>query len=450
VAACLALACAEAARAAAPAAVEIVKPKSATVWVGERVPFSVDLLARGVVAGAPHFDLPEIEGAVLVKIAERPTLLTRTLGGEPYTVQRHDFALFIVRPGPREVPGIGVRFAARASPTAPAVEYERKTPPFSVTARVPEGAPPGALIVAATNLEVSERWEPPPADAKVGDALTRTVTVVAEGVPGILLPPLPSEDVRGLAVYPGEPEIRDQMARGEFKGMRVDRLTYVCTKPGPVTIPETVIRWWDVRKSVWKEHRLAGVTLRVAENPAFAEGRSAAGPPAPREWRAWSAGAAVILVAAAAAALGWFALAAGFRKRSASPAGREARAFRQVVRACRERDATTEYNAITAWLAVRGSASLVLEAALIEGVGPSDGESELRAELRSLQAALLSGGSGWRGDRLLSLLSAWRRRRGRRERKRQRALPASLNPGNPAAAESGRPQRANAGPAVAG
>src|SRR6185436_3860414 len=62
--------------------------------------------------------------------------------------------------------------------------------------------PADAPWLPARSLSLSESWSPEPDHTQVGDSLTRSLTVTAEGLSSTQLPPLPGTDVGGLRRYP--------------------------------------------------------------------------------------------------------------------------------------------------------------------------------------------------------------------------------------------------------
>ena len=71
----------------------------------------------------------------------------------------------------------------------------------------PETYPPNAPWLPARSLSMSETWNPEPDHTLVGDSLTRTLTLKAEGLSSAQLPPLPATDVNGLRRYPDLPQL---------------------------------------------------------------------------------------------------------------------------------------------------------------------------------------------------------------------------------------------------
>ena len=100
--------------AAEPVLLRASLAKPGPVLVGERVTIRIELLTTTIFASAPVFELPTIPGALFMQIEDRPVLGTKAIDDESYTVQRHEVALFVMRPGIAQVPPFTVRFESPA------------------------------------------------------------------------------------------------------------------------------------------------------------------------------------------------------------------------------------------------------------------------------------------------------------------------------------------------
>ena len=47
-------------------------------------------------------------------------------------------------------------------------------------------------------------------------------------------------------MYPQPPVVQDHVERGAFTGERIQTVTYMCERPGAVTLPALSLPWWDV------------------------------------------------------------------------------------------------------------------------------------------------------------------------------------------------------------
>ena len=71
-------------------------------------------------------------------------------------------------------------------------------------------------------------------DLKVGDSITRTVAIRAEGTPAMLLPPTTFVRLDGLALYPNQSLLQDNLDRrtGVQSTTRTDEATYMLERGG--------------------------------------------------------------------------------------------------------------------------------------------------------------------------------------------------------------------------
>jgi hypothetical protein len=240
--------------------------------VGQRVPITVELLTT-FFSGAPVFQLPSLPQAILMQIEDRPVLSTEEIDGATYNVQQHELALFGLQPRVYEVPPFTVRFASAPRFGDPPVEHRFTTQPMRVEVRLPPGAENLPGLISTRELHVTQTWQPEPKkSARLGDAFTRTITLTAPDVPAMVFPPSPLARGEGLTVYPQQPIVQDQVERGTFTGQRTQTVTYVCERPGSVTLPALAIPWWDVTQQKLMQATLPALTLQVV---------------APSRWRPW-------------------------------------------------------------------------------------------------------------------------------------------------------------------
>jgi hypothetical protein len=327
-------------------------------WVGQRVTLAVTLATPDLFAGAPSFALPDIPGAVVLPPAGSPVIGSETVGDVTYTTQRHEFAVFAERPGVVRIPAFHVRFESNAGFGKPTVRREVTIDDLSFTARTPPGAEGLGTVIAARDLQVTTTWDPEPNNAKVGDAFTNTVTVTAAGVPGMVFPPLRFGAIDGLAAYPKPPAVNDRTERGALTGQRAEAVTYVCERPGAVTIPDRSLTWWDLDAKELKTVKLPGRSFEVAPDPK-APSDPAPGPTAtPKAGSGWlwalpAAGAALVA--------GWLWHTRGrpwWARYRQSRAESAPAAFARFRRACRSADPHAAYAALLGWLDRFGPMSL--------------------------------------------------------------------------------------------
>lgn len=129
--------------------------------------------------------------------------------------------------------------------------------------------PADAPWLPARSLSVTEGWNPEPEHVQVGDSLTRSLTVKAEGLSSAQLPALPSSDINGLRRYPDQPVLGNQNNDRGLIGSREDREALVPTRAGAVELPAVDVVWWNTHEDHLERTTLPARTLQVATNPSL-------------------------------------------------------------------------------------------------------------------------------------------------------------------------------------
>lgn len=339
-----------------PARVTVDLAPKDGVWVGQRVTLAVTLYTPDLFAGAPAFEVPPIPGVVVLPPAGSPVVGSERVGGDTFTTQRHEFALYPQRGGPVRVPAFPVRFETNAGFGKPVTKRVVATEPVAFEARVPPGAEGLGLVVAARDLRVTESWTPEPKAQKVGDAVTLSLTVTAPDVPGMVFPPLLPANVEGLAAYPKDPAVNDHSERGALTGVRTDAVTFVCECAGTVAIPDRTLTWFDLETKRLRRVELRGRTFDVAPAPSTAVHADDEAPPSARRVR-WRLVAAVLVAGGVCVRFVSHALDRSRRFRL-DRNGSEPAQFARFAGACRSAEPHATYLRLLDWLDCAGPLSL--------------------------------------------------------------------------------------------
>lgn len=379
-------------------------------WVGQKVTVVVKLYSPTFFAGAPTFDLPAVPGVVILPPQDPPLVGTEVIGGDSYTTQTHDLAVYAQRPGTIHLPRIGVRFTSDGGIGKPPVPHAGKTKELVFTATLPPGAEGLSTVITTSKLTIHEHWKPEPGKAKPGGAFTRTVTVRAVNVPGMVLPPIRWEAPAGIGVYPARATVTDSSEPDGMTGQRVDSVTYVCEKPGTYRLPGITLAWWDTDQKKLRREQLPTRTIEVESVlPSGDSGESE--PHRKLSGLAWAMGG-VIVAAGLGLALWLFYKPPGhwLADRRAARADGEAAWFSKVKAACRKDDPRRIEQALLAWLDHIPDEGRPWRLSDLAEHSP---DLMLKAQLANLQAQLY-GTTGpsvdWSANKLLEAVKAARKR----------------------------------------
>jgi hypothetical protein len=136
----------------------------------------------------------------------------------------------------------------------------------------------GSQWLPARSLELDENWSPDPPKFMVGQAVTRTIAVMADGLTASQLPALDGGAISGLKQYPDQPALKDTQDSSGVTGLRTEKIAYIPIQAGSVTLPAIKITWWNTAADKMEVASLPSRTFTVL--PAAA-GSNVTQPPAP-------------------------------------------------------------------------------------------------------------------------------------------------------------------------
>lgn len=158
-----------------------------------------------------------------------------------------------------------------------------RSPALSLQVRpIPAGFS-GKTWLPARQLELHEAWSTTPPRFKVGEPITRTLAVIADGLAASQLPELPVEPRAALKSYPDTPELRDEPGGSGVVGVRQERITLIPTREGDSSLPPVDLVWWNTEADREEHARLAPRPVHVAPgrpSPARRGAEDAPPPPA--------------------------------------------------------------------------------------------------------------------------------------------------------------------------
>jgi hypothetical protein len=413
------------------------------VVVGQRTTLRIDVLAPNYMTSPP--ELPDFQVRNAVTRQLQSVNLSEERNGTSYAGVRFEFAIYPQEPGSFAISDQKVKVRYAAEP--PAVrEQVLALPRVSFAAFIPDAAVALNPYLAAQGLTIEQSIRRSSEQLKVGDSVTRTVTVRAEETPAMLLPPITLTAPDGLAVYPAQPSLEDKTEgrTDALTASRTDSATYILQRAGGYELPAIDVRWWNAKEGRVETAHLDAVPMQVAVNPAAESG--SATPDVRSNWMAmvdlvadhWIA---AILSLAALAALCRLvpraarAVAARHRKRHESYLRSERYSFDRLRRAARSGDAKASYFALLDWLQRFGPP------ATVDTLKAAAGDPILGREVAALETRLFAGqpaSADWSPRSFIRHVSAARRnlRRSVVHRKADSALPQQLNPVNASSASA--------------
>jgi len=117
----------------------------------------------------------------------------------------------------------------------------------------------------AENVVLSAEWSGDTASLKVGEPITRTISITAIGQRAGLIPPLekPISDTQ-YKLYQDQPQLDTQPGENGITSSRVESEALVPSFQGEITLPEIKVQWWDIREQRWRVVVLPAEKMNVA------------------------------------------------------------------------------------------------------------------------------------------------------------------------------------------
>ena len=118
-------------------------------------------------------------------------------------------------------------------------------------------------------LTIHQEWQPQSVDFKVGEPITRVITLTAAGLSEEQLPEITMEMPQGLKVYPDQPELHTGLNNGRLVSQKVRNFAIVANKAGTYQLPEISIPWWNTVTNKYQVATIPAQTITVQPNSEF-------------------------------------------------------------------------------------------------------------------------------------------------------------------------------------
>jgi hypothetical protein len=336
-----------------------------TIYVGQQVLVDVDVLVPNYFMQPPQFPEIELPDAIVTLQDEQAFNFSETIDGTSYSGIRRSYAITPQREGEFTLPAAEIAFGYAAVP-GKTTQGKTALPqlrlivdPFPATAA-------GKTGMVASKVTVMQELHPDPQGLKAGDTLLRTITIQAEGLQAMMIPPPDFSAVEGVRIYRSAPVLSDERARtgSSTAGIRKDVVQYLFDSPGQYELPAVELAWFNPATGATETASASLVMVTVAKAPPFATGL--APPPSQPEtvsfaWRLLIAIAAGVAVSALTICLFAYALKRlekVWEANRSSELESEVSCFRRVEDACQDAVPSDIAKALDIWSRKAGTAPL--------------------------------------------------------------------------------------------
>lgn len=243
-----------------------------SAYVQEQILFTVRLYTAVSLNGVELQPL-ELNGAVVVPLDEKQ--YQTTLNGRPHAVVETRYAIYPQSSGKLIIPSLTYNVSTGGQRDLWSQIYGNRQNNLlrlrSEEQQLDINAMPsqfaGAPWLPARKITLSEHWSASRDQLKVGEPVTRSITITAEGLTAGQISPLTPDNIDGLTFYPDQAQTDEQKTAEGVTGTRIETFAIVPNRSGEFTLPAITLNWWDTSANKMQTAQLPETVVNVADNP---------------------------------------------------------------------------------------------------------------------------------------------------------------------------------------
>lgn len=197
---------------------------------------------------------PQIKNALMERLDD--TTYNKVIENQSYKVFERKYAIFPQKSGRLEIPQIIVQatvpdrqqrrrdFYGFFGSRGREIKLRSESTIITVEEKV-EAYPAGAEWLPTNKLSIAEEWSLKPEELQVGESVTITIAMAAQGLLGGQLPPISLPEAEGVKLYQGKAEVQNLTNVDGITGIRKESIALIPVRAGKVELPEIKIPWWN-------------------------------------------------------------------------------------------------------------------------------------------------------------------------------------------------------------
>lgn len=115
----------------------------------------------------------------------------------------------------------------------------------------------------AQKLLIGEEWSQDKDELKIGEPVTRTITLYAHGLLANQLPNITFDDIDGVKQYSDQPVVQNKIDKSGVVSSKQIKLALIPSQSGTMTLPEIRIAWWNTKTGKQEIASIAPAMLNV-------------------------------------------------------------------------------------------------------------------------------------------------------------------------------------------
>lgn len=251
-------------------AIEVSKK---SVFVQEQILVKIKLITQVNLSQADLQPL-ELKNALVVSLdqPQQQRQYQANINGKPHLVVETNYAIFPQESGEITIPSLtySVAVASMRDPWGDPFGRSRnnilrlRTEEQQITVKPAAPENTGKNWQPSTKVTLNEGWSGSIDQLKVGEPITRTITITADGLTGNQIAPTNIANVDGLTFYPDQAQTKEDKSSKGVKGYRTETMAIIPNHSGTFTLPEVTVNWWDTNTNTQQTATLPAKTLTVS------------------------------------------------------------------------------------------------------------------------------------------------------------------------------------------
>jgi len=132
---------------------------------------------------------------------------------------------------------------------------------------IPDSYSSNANWLPSELLTLHQEWQPNNGEFKVGEPITRTITLTAAGLAKAQLPKIVMPAPKGLKVYPDQAELHSNLSKERLVSQKKQNFALVASHAGEYLLPKITIAWWNTVTNKYQQAVLPEETITILPNP---------------------------------------------------------------------------------------------------------------------------------------------------------------------------------------
>lgn len=258
----------------------------AEVMTGAQLIYTYRVIYRVQLNGA-DITAPQFDGAEVIQLEDKN--YHRNINGKNYNVSEKRYAVFFGQAGEVTLPGQRLTALLTGSqrrgfgfdPFARGKELQLESKPITIKVLAAPSintsntsdtqatrTRQSNIWLPAKDIQIADSWSDDVHTISLGEPVTRSISVLARGLPSALLPEVIGKDVDGINSYPEKPELINQEYTGGIASKRTDTYAIVPTQVGTFTLPAINLEWWNTQTNRLELATLPERTIIVSAAPS--------------------------------------------------------------------------------------------------------------------------------------------------------------------------------------